>query len=70
MYTVAWMLILVLIYSCDYDIAIPTGLKSLVWLATLWGGYIRIDYTFIICLGFIVLFTLGGLTGMFFLTQV
>jgi heme/copper-type cytochrome/quinol oxidase subunit 1 len=64
MYTVVWMLIHVLIYSSYYDIAIPTVLKFLVWLATLWGGYIRIDNTIIICLGFIVLFTLGGLTGM------
>ena len=47
-------------------VAIPTGVKIFNWLATLWGGSLVIKTHTLWSLGFLLTFTLGGISGMFF----
>jgi cytochrome c oxidase subunit I len=54
------------IFSADsFLIAVPTGVKIFAWLATMWHGQLRFKTPMLFAIGFIALFTIGGINGVF-----
>ncbi len=45
-------------------IAVPTGVKFFNWIGTMWGGKLTFTTPMLFCVGFLLLFLLGGLTGV------
>ena len=45
-------------------IAVPTGIKIFSWLATMWGGSLKFETPMLFVLGFLLLFVIGGVTGV------
>jgi cytochrome c oxidase subunit I len=57
--------ILVFVMLSSFLIAVPTGVKMLNWIATLWRGTIELRTPLLFCAGFIALFLIGGISGVF-----
>jgi cytochrome c oxidase subunit I len=47
-----------------YLIAVPTGIKFANWIGTMWRGHITFETPMLWCVGFLITFLLGGLTGV------
>jgi cytochrome c oxidase subunit 1 len=58
----AWFMI------TSFSVAVPTAIKIFNWLATLWRGHLWFRAPLLFCLGFIGLFTMGGLSGIMLAT--
>lgn len=45
-------------------IAVPTGIKVFSWVATIWGGKLRLNSAMLFAIGFVSMFVIGGLSGI------
>ncbi|MEM9771692.1 MAG: cbb3-type cytochrome c oxidase subunit I, partial [Cyanobacteria bacterium P01_D01_bin.73] len=60
--TPAWLRMFFMIATMV--IAVPTGIKIFSWLATLWGGKLRLNSALLFAMGFVSMFVIGGLSGV------
>jgi cytochrome c oxidase subunit 1 len=49
----------------SFFIAVPTGVKIFNWIGTLWRGTVEFTSALLFCVGFIAIFLVGGITGVF-----
>jgi cytochrome c oxidase subunit I len=61
-YTPGWMRMLFMVTSMC--VAVPTGVKVFAWVATIWGGKLRLDTPMLFALGGLVMFVFSGITGI------
>ncbi|HEU4448713.1 MAG TPA: cytochrome c oxidase subunit I [Gaiellaceae bacterium] len=61
-YLQAWFMV------TSFSVAVPTAIKIFNWLATLWRGHLWFQAPLLFCLGFLALFTMGGLSGIILAT--
>jgi cytochrome c oxidase subunit I len=52
--------------AASFFIAVPTGIKIFNWIATMWGGKIRFTTSMLFATAFLILFTIGGISGVTF----
>lgn len=60
--TPAWLRMFFMITTMI--IAVPTGIKVFSWLATIWGGKLRLNSAMLFAMGFVSMFVIGGLSGI------
>ena len=60
--TPAWLRMFFMITTMI--IAVPTGIKVFSWLATMWGGKLRLNSALLFAMGFVSMFVIGGITGV------
>jgi cytochrome c oxidase subunit 1 len=60
--TPAWLRMFFMIATMI--IAVPTGIKVFGWLATIWGGKLRLNSAMLFAMGFVSMFVVGGLSGV------
>jgi cytochrome c oxidase subunit I len=57
--------IIIFAMMASFFIAVPTGVKIFNWIGTLWYGALEFTTPMMFCLGFIALFLIGGISGVF-----
>ncbi len=65
MFAVGLPPVALMFFSADsFLIGVPTGVKIFAWLATMWGGKLKLQSPMLFAIGFIAMFTIGGLDGI------
>jgi len=59
------VVVLIFVMLSSFLIAVPTGVKIINWIGTLWHGSIEFKTPLMFCAGFIALFLIGGISGVF-----